>query len=71
MKYKVGLSAEVVDLQGDNEISERIRELGISQGSTIKIVRTTPFGGPSLIQTRSTLIALREEEMACLTLKNI
>ena len=71
MKYKVGHCLQVVDFQGDSEISERMRELGLSLGSTIKIIRQTPFGGPSLVQTTSTLLALREEEMACLTLKSI
>lgn len=71
MDYKAGHSLEVVDFQGDLEIRERIRELGIRQGSTLTFIRRTPFGGPCLFQTSSTLLALREEEMACLTLKSL
>lgn len=71
MEYKAGLSLEVVELQGDADIRERIRELGIGQGSKLKFIRQTPFGGPCLFQTSSTLLALREEELACLNLKSI
>ncbi len=60
---------EVVDLHGDSEIRDRIRELGINQGLRLKFIRQTPFGGPILFQTPSTLLALREEELACLILK--
>ncbi|MFN8790489.1 MAG: ferrous iron transport protein A [Bdellovibrionales bacterium] len=71
MEYNSGHRLQVVELQGDPEIRERIQELGIRRGSRLTFIRRTPFGGPYLFQTSSTLLALREEEMACLQVKSI
>ena len=68
---KPGHLLEISDYQGDALISERMQEMGFRVGTQIKFIRQAPFGGPFLFQVSTTLWALREEELACLKLKNL
>lgn len=53
----------------ENMILERMHELGLRIGVKLKFIRQAPFGGPLLFQVSTTLLALREEELACIQLK--
>jgi ferrous iron transport protein A len=66
---KPGHFFEITDFNGDDIILERMHELGLRIGVQLKFVRQAPFGGPFLFQVSTTLLALREEELACLKLK--
>lgn len=67
---KPGSFFEITDFQGEDIILERMRELGLRAGVQLKFIRQAPFGGPYLFQLSTTLLALREEELACLKFKN-
>lgn len=66
---KPGHYFEITDFQGEDVVLERMRELGLRAGVQMKFIRQAPFGGPYLFQVSTTLLALREEELACLKFK--
>ncbi len=68
---KPGRIFEISDYIGDELISERLQEMGLRIGVQMKFIRQGPFGGPLLFQVSTMLLALREEELACLKIKSI
>lgn len=65
-----GHSLEISDFQGsDDLLIERMHEMGLRIGVRLKFIRRAPFSGPFLFQLSTTLLALREEELACLKFK--
>ncbi len=42
-----------------NEVTRRLNEMGIFQGTIVKIIRKSPFNGPIIIEHNSHKIALR------------
>jgi ferrous iron transport protein A len=57
---------EVIGFQGDELLIERLKELGFYVGVKIRYVGKAPFAGPLLIRLGATVMALRQEEAACL-----
>ncbi len=57
---------EIVSVEGDVNISLRLRELGFRPGVQIQILGQAPFGGPFLVQIHSNVLALRRNEAECL-----
>ena len=64
-----GQFLEISEFKGDEIIVERMHELGLRSGVQLKFIRQAPFGGPYLFQVSTTLLAIREEELACLKFK--
>jgi ferrous iron transport protein A len=54
---------------GEEKTIERLKELGLHQGLKIVFQSRMPFSGPSLIRFGATVLALRQEEAACLQVK--
>ncbi len=67
-KYIAG-DFEITGYNGDQQLIERLKELGLSQGLKISLVGRAPFLGPLLFRLGAMVLALREEEAACLNLK--
>jgi ferrous iron transport protein A len=63
--------AEVVGYLGDADLIERLKELGIHPGLQMTYLGRAPFSGPLLFRFGATVLALREEEVACLRLKRL
>lgn len=61
--------AYILGFCGDELVVERLKEIGFSQGSKITFLNRAPFHGPLLFQLSGVVIALREEEARCLSLK--
>lgn len=57
---------EVGALQGDSNITLRLRELGFYPGRKVQIIGQAPFGGPFVVQLNTNVIALRVSEAECL-----
>lgn len=57
---------EIAAVEGDSDISLRLRELGFRPGVKIQILGQAPFGGPLLVQIHSNVLALRRNEAECL-----
>mgnify|MGYP002851652880 FL=1 len=58
---RVGL-ARVLSVEGEDAVSQRLRELGFTAGTEVDYVRRAPFGGPLVVQLRGYQLALRPAE---------
>jgi Fe2+ transport system protein FeoA len=56
---------QITDLVGSAAICERLHEMGLHKGQTIKLLGRAPLNGPLLIQFGTSFIALRAEEAQC------
>ena len=54
-----------------NQTVERLKELGLSEGLVVIYIGRAPFAGPLLFRLGAMVLALREEEAACLNLKGL
>ena len=59
----------ILDLNGPQELVERLRELGFTPGENFKILRNFPLRGPWVIMTVHGMVALRDEEFQCLKIQ--
>lgn len=65
----VNCDLEIVTMNGDSTIVQRLKELGFYPSASIKIVRRMPFNGPSIVQVATTTVALRKVEADCIQVK--
>jgi Fe2+ transport system protein FeoA len=56
----------VQQIQGPQDLTERLLELGFSEGESFEVIRQFPFQGPWVLMTRFGMVALRDEEFQCL-----
>ncbi len=56
---------EIVGFSGDPLLCERLHEMGLHQGLSLKVVGRAPWQGPWLVQFHTTHLALRVEEAKC------
>jgi Fe2+ transport system protein FeoA len=49
---------QILEIQGDIGLQEKLRQLGLLPGDTACILRQAPFGGPVLIEVGGREIAL-------------
>ncbi len=50
--------AEVVRVEGGREVSRRLAQLGVHRGTVLYVKQSAPLGGPILIETRGTTVAV-------------
>ncbi len=60
----IGQQGLVVEIQGDDETSVRILEMGLVPGTPVSIVGTAPFGDPIELEVRGYRLSLRRSEAA-------
>lgn len=61
---------QVHDIQPEDPISRRLRDLGFVPGETVRLVARGPFGGdPLLVQVGFTRFALRRNEAQRVTVQ--
>ncbi len=63
---KPGFSGTIANLKGDAHIVERLAELGLVPGNTIRVTGVVTFGEPLLVEVKGTHIALRRSEARCI-----
>lgn len=61
-EMKVGQTGQVVRFDEDNEVTQRIEEMGVTSGEDIQIVRFAPLGDPIEVKIRGYLLSLRKDE---------
>ena len=59
---KIGEELTVLELNGEESMKERLRDLGITEGTHICCVMISPLGDPKAYSVRGTVIALRRED---------
>lgn len=63
-ELKPGQEATVVELRGEDETIERLMEMGVVEGSPLKVIRFAPLGDPVEIAIRGYHLTLRKTEAA-------
>jgi ferrous iron transport protein A len=60
----VGGTGVVTEIEGADETSLRILEMGLIPGTEVRVVGTAPFGDPLEIEVRGYRLSLRRSEAA-------
>lgn len=71
-KLQKGQKARIlsIEFQEGDDLSQRLMEIGLLEGSTVELVHEAPFGGdPIAVRVRGALIALRRAEAARVTVE--
>ena len=61
-RMKVGDSARVSGIEGDDAISVRLMEMGLTPGVEIRFLGTAPLGDPLEIELRGYRLSVRKRE---------
>lgn len=59
---KKGMMAKVVGVTGDSDDITRLQEMGLTVGTSFKVVKIAPFGDPVEIDLRGYRLCLRKQE---------
>ncbi len=60
----VGQSARVVQVEGDDEVSIRLMEMGLTPGILLRLLGTAPLGDPLELEIRGYRLSVRRSEAA-------
>jgi len=62
-KLPIGETGKVTEVEtGGADSIERLMEMGLVKGTTVKVERTSPFGCPIEIRLKGTSIAIRRKD---------
>lgn len=61
---KLGQTARIVDIAGDDAVAVRLMEMGLTDGEPIQVVGFAPLGDPIEFSLRGYRISLRSTEAA-------
>lgn len=61
-QLKVGESARIDAIEGDDELSLRLLEMGLIEGERIELIGSAPLGDPLEFRVRGFHLSLRREE---------
>lgn len=61
-ELEIGARARVLSVEGDDAVSRRLMEMGITPGAQIRVIKNAPFGCPLEIRVRNSHLALRRSE---------
>lgn len=53
-----GKKVKVIELKGGRSVRQRLAEMGVYPGDIVRIVRSSVFGGPLLIDIRGNEVAI-------------
>ena len=60
----VGGRARVVAIAGDDEIAQRLLEMGLTPGIDVQLIGTAPLGDPLEFEVRGYYLSVRKSEAA-------
>ena len=61
-QLKVGESALIEEVIGDDSLAVRLMEMGVLEGESISLIGAAPFGDPLEFEIRSYRLSLRRHE---------
>ncbi len=70
-KLKSGEKAQIEKVAGAGAVKRRIRDMGVTTGSLIEVVRVAPLGDPMEMKIKGYHLSLRKEEAADITVKKV
>lgn len=65
-----GTWGQIEGVCGENDDCQRLVELGFTPGEWVRVVAAAPLGGSVAVNLRGTVFALRDEEAACIRIKD-
>lgn len=68
---RIGMKAEVVQVDENAEFCGRLMELGLTPGAEIVVTKVAPLGDPVEISVRGSKLCLRKSECCCLRVRRI
>ncbi|MFQ3581239.1 MAG: ferrous iron transport protein A [Chloracidobacterium sp.] len=60
----IGAAARVERVRGGRTVAQRLQEMGLTTGVTVKVIRVAPLGDPLEIELRGYRLSLRKDEAA-------
>ena len=68
-KLQPGDEAVILEMGGDDETVERLMEMGLTEGTPLKLQKFAPLGDPIEIVTRGYHLSLRRHEAASIVVE--
>lgn len=65
---KVGQSGKIISVSPDISLKKRLNDMGFSEGTEIKSCFKSPMGDPTAYLIKNTVIAIRKEDAAHITI---
>ena len=66
----IGSTTQVVDISGEDNISLRLLEMGLTPGVEVTVVSTAPLGDPVELELRGYRLSIRRNEAARVVVAN-
>jgi ferrous iron transport protein A len=67
----VGETVRVCDVAGEDRVSIRLLEMGLTPGAFVRVLGRAPFGDPLEIEVRGYRLSIRRAEAARVTLEAV
>lgn len=67
----VGETGRVLTVEGPAEVRHRLMEMGLTPGTSVRVVRFAPLGDPIDVEIRGYHLSLRKREANGVTLSKI
>jgi ferrous iron transport protein A len=67
----IGQRAVIESLAGDDNVLQRLLEMGLIEGEEIEVLGLVPLGGPMEIRLRDYRLSLRRSEASRIAVKTI
>ena len=64
-QIRPGRSARITRLATSGPVSQRLGEMGLVAGATVRVVRAAPLGDPLEIEVSDYFLSLRKAEARC------
>lgn len=65
----VGQAARVLDVRGDDPVTIRLLEMGLTPGVSLRVLGRAPFGDPLELELRGYRLSIRLAEAARVTVE--
>lgn len=61
-ELEIGANARILSVEGDEAVSRRLLEMGVTPGAPVRVVKNALFGCPLEIRVRNSHLAIRRSE---------
>jgi len=68
---RVGDCAVVIKVDTSAELKQRLFDIGLLEGTTVKVLHESPSGNPRAYLIRGAVIAIRNKDAGCITVKAV
>jgi len=67
----IGAKGKVLSVNGNNQITKRLMEMGVVPGVFLRVIKSAPFGDPIEIRVRGYHLAMRKSEAETIEVLNV